>query len=252
MSNIFSNNSKLDKKVIGLKPIQFIKEEDNTETEVINQNEDIQMKVQKGYEELQQIKEQKESLLHETDAQIEEAKQKWESEKQQYIEEAKNKGYNEGFTSGKQDSLNQYKELIAKANSIVELANADYHATVEKSEETILELGIKTAEKLIKQHISQDRNSFLEIVKAAIKEIKDQSNISIYLHPDNYEYVLQQKDEICRILDTDTKVSIYINEDLEENGCLIKHPYGQIDASIDTQLIQLRQVLSEISMEQSP
>jgi flagellar assembly protein FliH len=36
---------------------------------------------------------------------------------------------------------------------------------------------------------------------------------------------------------------------MTENQCLIEHPFGRIDASIDTQLEQIRNVLDQVTME---
>ena len=88
------------------------------------------------------------------------------------------------------------------------------------------------------------------VVALEIKEIKDQSVVSIYLHPANYEIVLEQKAELKKMLETDTKLSLYINDELAENSCVIKHPFGEIDASVDTQLEAIRNVLKDLTMEQ--
>ena len=112
-----------------------------------------------------------------------------------------------------------------------------------------MELAVHVAEKILKVQLNDEPKSFLPIVLSAIETIKDQSMVSIYLHPNNYEEVIQQKDELIRSLDGDTKVSIYIDHKLKEHACVIEHPFGQIDASIDTQLQQLRKALLDVAME---
>lgn len=69
------------------------------------------------------------------------------------------------------------------------------------------------------------------------------------MHPNNYKLVTQQKKELDLFVDRDIKVSVYINETLTENSCLIEHQFGQLDASIDTQLHEIRKVLQEINVE---
>ncbi|WP_165769089.1 flagellar assembly protein FliH [Virgibacillus profundi] len=243
MSNTGTHNNK----VIQIKPIEVLKKDPiPTENEGINE---IQNELQIAKNELQSLIQQKEKLLNETKKEIEVEKENWSKEKQLYIEKAKEEGHTAGIALGKEESLKQYEELLTKANSITDLVIKDYHSTIEKSENTILNLSIHTAEKIIKEKLETDPSSFLRIVKAAIKEITDQSVISIYLHPEKYEFVLKQKDELLHILENDTKLSIYMNDELDENSCLIQHPFGQIDAGIDTQLEEIRTVLHEIAME---
>ncbi|UJL47936.1 flagellar assembly protein FliH [Virgibacillus sp. NKC19-16] len=233
-------------RVIEIKPIQFSKK---TRDECLKQENNLQDEINKAKDQLQSLYDQKELLLHETKVQIEKEKRDWEDEKQQYIERSKEEGYKAGFLQGEEASLAKYQHIVDKANTMTDEAIRDYHSTIDKSEEAILDLAIHIAENIMKQKLTDEPNSFLSIVKAAIKELKDQSVISIYLHPTNYEYVLKQKDELVIILENEIKLAIYVNEDIQENGCLIKYPYGQIDAGIDTQLKQIRNVLHEITTE---
>lgn len=43
------------------------------------------------------------------------------------------------------------------------------------------------------------------------------------------------------------RISIYADDTLLVNSCIVEHPYGQIDATIDTQLEQVRNALLEIA-----
>ena len=211
--------------------------------------QDLRENLQKLNEELQSLMKQKELLINETRDAIDKEKLNWKQEKQELLTKAKEEGYQEGFRQGKEDSLKQYNQLLENANSITESAMVDYHSTIERSESSILRLSIQVAEKIVKQKLSDDPVSFLPIIKAAIKELKDHSTISIYLHPDNYEFVLGQKGELEQIVDDDTRLSLYADNEIVENSCLIQHAFGQIDAGIDTQLEQIRNVLHEIAME---
>ncbi len=206
-------------------------------------------RIQEAKNELNAIQKQKEQLILDTENQIEQAKKDWLEERNLLVEQAKEEGFQAGFEQGKLESEQQFKHLIDQANSIIIASKKDYQVTVEKSEETILSLAVQVAEKIMKQVLENEPESFLAIVKEAITSIKDQRELSIYLHPDNYEYVLTQKNELERVIDTKSELSLYINESLEVGSCVIEYPFGKIDASIDTQLHQIKQVLHEIVME---
>ncbi|WP_164668995.1 flagellar assembly protein FliH [Virgibacillus doumboii] len=254
MSNIYSNHSStLKAKQIKVRPIMADIQDNSTSSDESQEDtrNNVLADIEQAKEELQKIKEQQSTLVDQTNAQIEEAKENWKTEKQQYIEEAKETGYKEGFELGKQESLDQYKQLIKDANKIVESATKDYHSTIEQSEETILELAVHVAEKIIKKDLSSNPETFITIVNTAVREVKNQPKVSIFVHPDHYNLVMQQKEEISRLAGKETNLSIYVNEDLEEDSCFIEHPFGRIDCSIDTQLEELRKVLLESSMESS-
>lgn len=253
LSNLHMQQNTVPEKKIAIKPLHVIQKANNSSAKanVDRENEmaNINDALQQARQELQQIKRQKEQLLQETEAAINDERKKWETEKQAYIEEAKREGFNAGLIEGKEEGKAQYRALIEKANACVEASLKDYDRTIAQSDEMIVELAVRSAEKIIKQHLSQHPESFVEIVKAAINELKDHAIVSIFLHPNNYEYVLKQKDELRQLIDTETRLAIYVKDDLEENGCVIEYPYGQIDASVDTQLEQIRAALQEKVME---
>lgn len=134
---------------------------------------------------------------------------------------------------------------------IIDSAKKDYHETLEKSEETIVELAIHISGKIIKQRFSDDRSTIIPIVKDAIKQIEDQSEIRIFLHPTQYENVMNQKNELLTIVGDETKLSILVKDELKEGACIVEHPFGRIDASVDIQLEQIRRILQDITQELS-
>jgi len=240
-----------EKKTIEIKQIDNLKQHEPADkADIFSAKEQAERELDKLKEELKQINTEKEAEISRTKEIIAEEKENWQKDKEALITEAKKEGYEAGFLQGKEESMEKYSSFIDQANTITDTAYIDYNKTIEKSEETILNLAIHTASKVMKQKIEADPASFLPIVKAAMKELKDQRIITIYLHPDNYQTVMEQKDELVHILEDDMKLSIYAKENISVNGCVIHHPFGQIDASVDTQLKQIRAALFEIAMEQ--
>lgn len=239
-------------RLIKIKKIESKEEIVSTSLEPISLEDEIattENKLKKAEEKLIDLQRQKEELLEKTKEAVKSERNDWKTEKLELIEHAKETGHEAGFSLGKQEAMNEYSEKLVQANSIVEAATTDYHSKLEKSNETIAELAIHVAKKIVTNYISEHPGMFKAIITKAIKEIKDQSTISIYLHPDNYEFVIKQKEELVNLLDGDVQISIYIDQTIAENGCLIKHPFGQIDASVDTQLEQIRTALLEAVRE---
>ncbi|MFD2628384.1 flagellar assembly protein FliH [Oceanobacillus kapialis] len=232
-------------RVIKLKPIVT----QTDKAHYLTPEEQVRSDLQQAQQSLQQIKEESASLLKKTDEQIELAKSNWEKEKKTLIESAKHEGYQDGFQSGKQEGLSTYETKLDELNQLTDKALKEYHQTVEKSTTEIIKIALHTAEKILDQKITEEPTAFLQMVQKSIKELKDQSIISIYLHPSNYEFVLQQKEELMQIVNEDTKLAIYMKDSIQENGCRIKHPFGELDIGLDTQLKQIREVLHEIELE---
>lgn len=244
-----ANQDHLPQRKIQIKPIKQIeKESTNTSSEEEPMIEsDRLMKLKEEIRELEEVGRSKRIEIQST---IEKEKESWKEEKKRWIEEAKQEGFQAGFKSGETKSLTQYKTLLDEANHIVDLVKIDYQKTLERTDDMIIDLAIHTAEKILDKKLTETPENFIEIVKAALKAINDQKVISIYLHPTDYETVLLQKGELKRIVENDTKLSLYINDELHEGDCIIEHPFGRIDASVDTQLGEIRNALRELILEQ--
>lgn len=244
-----SNTQPSSKKTIQIIPIQKkpSKQIANSYEEQLQSELD---ELKAAQNELELVKKQREGLIVDTEKEIQLAKEAWEQEKLELMEKARQEGFQLGLEQGKVESIEQYHHLIDQANGIIEASKLDYQSTVEKSEETILTLAVHVAQKIFRQEIVKEPELFLPIVKDAISAIKDQREVTIYLHPENYEYILSQKNELERILESKATLSIYLNEALEVGSCVIEHPFGKIDASIDTQLSKIHEVLHEVLMEQ--
>lgn len=252
LSNYSKKSNLPKKKVIGIKSLDVIKENDekSNDTTLLSQQAIIlRSEIEALRSELTSLKHEKNRMLTEAIEEIKSEKDNWSEERANLIKQANEEGYQAGFAEGESQSIDQYSEILAKANEIMDKATMDYHKTLEESDEVIIKIAIYVAEKIIKDQISKDSNVFKNVVESAINEIKDQSIVSIYLHPNNYEFILTQKKELRNSLDGDAKIAIYADHKMTENACLIKHPFGQIDASIDTQLKQIRSALDSLLME---
>lgn len=199
--------------------------------------------------ELERLKVEKQRMIEETKQIIADEKEGWKEEKQTYIDAAKEEGYKAGFETGQTESVESYQTLLEKANAIVRQTEADYHKEMANNEDTILQLGVHIAEKIIQGTLEKQPETFMGIVKKVLQELKETGRVTIYVHPDHYEYVFQQKEELISLLEEPKRISIYADDTLRTNSCIIEHPHGQIDANIDTQLEQVRKSLLELAAE---
>lgn len=251
LSNEFNNQEGSGHKVISIKKISF-KEVDENISDQLNPEatkQFIQTEIDALEQELKLLERRKQSIMEEMSDYISSEKEAWEITKQQEQTAAIEKGFKMGFDQGTVEAMEKYDVLLQQANKIVENAEQDYYKTVEKHQTTVLQLSVQIANKIVRKQIEAEPDTFFQLVKSAIEQLMDTSNVAIYLHPNDYAFLYEQKEELEQLLDDDEVLSLYINQDLNEGDCLIKHPFGQIDASIDTQLTQVKQALEEKLME---
>lgn len=192
------------------------------------------------------IIEQAEQRRREVEEQIASDQQFWETEKQELTERAYAEGFQAGQEQGHKAGYDDYKSLIETAKETVECSKQEYALNVQRSEKLILDIAVKSAEKIIGQKLKEDEEAFLPIVKQALKDMPDQKELQIHVHPSHYSLVVSQKEEIDAMFPIDTLCYIYPNEKLEEGGCYIETSHGRIEIGLDSQLQQLRKQLFEL------
>lgn len=170
----------------------------------------------------------------------------WQIEKHKLVEQAKQEGYSEGLQEGREQGYQEYQGTILLAKEVVNSSKIDYHHHIESSESTILELGIKAAEKILGKTLEENNKEFFHIVKRALKEARDYREVQIHIHPKHYGFLLSQKDELMALFPKEIALYIYPDNELSEESCIIESSSGRIDASIDVQLGEIKQKLIEI------
>lgn len=167
-------------------------------------------------------------------------------ELQLLAEKARQEGFSAGFEEGRQAGFDETREFIENAREIVNLSKFDYIKRVESGERTILTLALKVAEKIIGESLTGDSEQFLPIVKRALKEAREYREIQLHVHPNHYEFLLSQKEDLIRIFPKETELYIYPDMDLTEQSCIIESANGRIDASVDQQLDEIKRKLFDL------
>lgn len=254
MISLSNLSSTPPKKVIEIKPIELPSNPEDQEQEEENYQsiKDKIAEAQKQYEELNlRILERRQ----EAEKEILQLKEDWQQEKEQLTQAAQQTGYQQGFEQGKQDSLQQYSKMISHANKIIEQANIDVRKKIEQSDEIILQIAMHAAEKILHQTLEEDAHKFVGIVKAAMNYVKKYPSIAVYTSPNDYAYLLEHQEELKEILQGQSELSIYPDSDLDSYQVYIESPVGRLEASVDTQLEEIRnhlaQVMEEIIREQT-
>ncbi|MCH1623785.1 flagellar assembly protein FliH [Fredinandcohnia quinoae] len=252
MSNVIksglAHSSDTSKRIIELKILQF-SDTNNEEEETTPQHTYGEI-LEEANSKAKKIMDDAISYSNAIRQQMEQERQNWEIEKLQLIENAKEEGFLIGIQQGKEAGYAECNDLIAEGKEVIEASKRDYDQYLQSSEEVILKLGIKIAEKILSTHLTEHPDDYLYLVKKAIKEVKEHTNITIHVNPSYYPLFVKQKDELLAIFNRETDIYIYPSEELKETDCLIESSFGKIDASVDSQLMEIKEKLLSFLMEE--
>lgn len=166
---------------------------------------------------------------------------------EQFRQEAYNEGYQEGYKSAEEDVYNQYHDFIAQSKQFLQEAYDLKEHIIQESDQVIIELSVEIAKKIIKKEINDDSTIPLNMIKEILKETKETERISIFVCPDDFAYIHSARLDLLRDLNGQIELSVYPDPSIEEGGTIIRTSNGTLDAKIDTQLEEIKNILMGLS-----
>ena len=244
-----------DDKEITIQPFQFFHPSSADELEQIERKPDITLEeiiaerdrlLAEARQQLDLEKQQFDQFRQQQLQAIEELKRAWEEEKLALQQQAYEEGFAQGYEEGVQKANADMQQALYTANETMINAQANAEKYLESQEAVILELGMTSAERILNTVLDRDEETFVSIVKRALKEAREMKEIKIYVSPEYHAVVSKNREELAEMFPPDVPFLIFVNEDLANAESYIETSHGRIVVSVDTQLHELRLKLREI------
>ncbi|MBE7713081.1 MAG: hypothetical protein E7Z87_04995 [Cyanobacteria bacterium SIG26] len=154
-------------------------------------------------------------------------------------EAAAKEGYDEGLNMAKND-IAQIK------SSLIEFLNAK-EAVYNSIAPDILEISLDIAKKIIKKEMSEDPQVVLANIKDIMKSLsKEETKITLKVNPAQAAIIKQDVPEMATSLGLEAKIIVVSDDSVMEGGCVLTTTNGVIDATIESQLAIISEVLKEV------
>ena len=179
-----------------------------------------------------------------------ETKQLVEQIKQQAYDEGHQSGYQEGIVQGKKTGLDEMQQVIhegvEKAQQTLSVAEKQAKDMILAAERQIIEIALALASKVLASEIAENPLVVLPVVKAALDKVRDQEQIVIRVSVQDFDAVLQVKQDLQVMVGGEHVLKITADHTLENGSCVIDTSYGMVDARIDTQFDTLKKALQGV------
>ncbi len=222
---------------------QGMEEAETLASKVISDAEEIAEQI------VEQAKEEISRLKAMADQEIAETWQQKQVEWQEAWEQAQAQGYQAGFEEGKLEGQQiaqlEYQHLVDLAHEVLDQAHEDKGQIIAEAEPFLVSLSTEISKKLIGLEINPEIT--LNIVKETIERVKERESVSVCVHPRDYHYVQNQRQQLMAVADERAEVKVYPDHTIGQGGCIIRTSQGSVDARLDTQLDEIRLALMEMA-----
>lgn len=200
---------------------------------------------------IQQARKQADKLLADARSEIE----AWWTQRRQEDEtasaEAAESGYQQGLEAGRADAeelvRQEYEGALEEARAILEQAQQQKEAMIEEAEPFLIELSTSIAAKLLNKQLSMEPDWIVDMVKSILSRRREQGTITLCVSPGQFAYLSDAKEELMTALDSQAELLIVPDATVGDHGCVVRSAFGSMDARVDTQLTEIRQVLLQMA-----
>jgi flagellar assembly protein FliH len=163
-------------------------------------------------------------------------------------EEGLKSGYNAGFETGKLQIQTDFIHQIKGLETITKSSFAVKKEIITSAEQELIKLSITIAEKLVKQKLEIQPDIILNIVKAAINELKDKEEIKIIVNPCVTSCLYEFSDLLKQEIQGLERIKIIEDKTIPLEGVIVESLESRIDARLDSQINEIsKRLLKEAS-----
>jgi len=154
------------------------------------------------------------------------------------------RGLSDGIRKGREVEKNESLQALKAMSVIVSEMSALKKKTLDNLEEEIVQMSLAIAEKVIHVEATTNREVIRGVLKEAIKNIGDRENMKIRVHPDDFHYMIQIKNDFLQSFDGIRNMVFAEDESIQRGGAIIETVCGEVDARLDQQYYEIKMAMT--------
>lgn len=148
---------------------------------------------------------------------------------------------------GYQDGLKDAKADIERIRDSIDVFFNAKQEVYESIAPDVLEISLDIAKKIIKKEMHENPEILLENIKDILGGLsKEETKIMLKVNPTQVAMLKQEVPEAVSAAGLEAKVIIIPDENIMEGGCMMTTTNGVTDATIESQLAIISEVLKEV------
>ncbi|MGH7930292.1 MAG: FliH/SctL family protein [Candidatus Binatia bacterium] len=162
------------------------------------------------------------------------------SEAEKIREQSRSQGAAQGREEAKEDVL---PAAVAFANAGQALIVFEEQMIARYAAEMV-RLALKIAEKIVHRTVSAEPEIVASVLQRARQEVTDARQIRIRLHPADYELLAELRPDLLTSgNESGRAIEVVTDGDMSRGGCRLETEIGVVDATLPTQIAEIRRQL---------
>jgi flagellar assembly protein FliH len=154
------------------------------------------------------------------------------------------RGFSDGLRRGRELEKNEALQTLQTMSMIIKEASTLKKSMLDNLEEEIIQLSLAIAAKVIHVEATTNREVIRGVLKEAIKSIDDRENMKVRIHPRDFHYMVEIKNDFLQSFDGIRNLIFVEDESIQQGGAIIETVCGEVDARLDQQCHEIEAAMT--------
>jgi flagellar assembly protein FliH len=152
--------------------------------------------------------------------------------------EARRVGFQLGYEEGLRHAAAEQADTVTRISALLQGVASDTEALIRRLESQVVELALAIAEKVIAREARIDPELILNVVRSALSEVNDVSELRIRVNPDDVPLLDNRWQEMLPRSIAE-RSELVADELVDRGGVLVESRIGYVDSQLKTRLNQV-------------
>jgi flagellar assembly protein FliH len=156
---------------------------------------------------------------------------------------AREQGFEVGYSEGIARAEAAVLERLATAEQLVDQVRAAREQALASCERDLVELAFQIAEKVVRQRVAADPDATVGVLEHALRKAFVRDGLTVLCNPADLERLAGASERLQTRVGSLTGLSLIGDRRISQGGVVVRTDAGDIDATIESQLERLRDLL---------
>lgn len=148
--------------------------------------------------------------------------------------ESKSAGFAEGYQEGIEKAEAEGELIRAMAQDVLRQAEESRRQHIRSLEESLIELSVEIAEKMIAAQLILEPETVTNIAKEALTMLENRALIVLYVNPAELPLYENKMEDLKSLLPLRAELQLFTDASIQTGGCRIETESGTVDTTLET------------------
>jgi flagellar assembly protein FliH len=154
-------------------------------------------------------------------------------------------GFEQGEKAGQQLGEQKTEPLLNHLKTILEQIPDQHEELFRSREEQLVHIAYLVGLQVLHRELKQDESVVLDVVRAAMQKVRQATRVTVYVSPRDFQFLESHMESLKSLTGENETISLEPDEEMARGGCRIISNTGEVDATVNSMIENLRERLWE-------